>query len=67
MTRAELILKSIMASTESPQAFVENYLRLVTDHELDTFRAVIELKGLKKNEINIFLEIFKNKINLVQS
>lgn len=66
MTRAELILKSIMASTESPQAFIDNYLRLVTDHEVDTFRAVVEMKGLKKNEVNIFVDIFKKQIASAQ-
>ena len=63
MTKAELILKSIMAATDSPQAFVENYLRLITDHEVDTFKSVLEMKGLKKNEISLFVDIFKSKIS----
>lgn len=63
MTKAELILKSIMAATESPQAFVENYLRLITDHEVDTFKSVLEMKGMKKNEISLFVDIFKSKIS----
>ena len=60
-----MILKSIMASTESPIAFVDNYLRLVTDHEIDTFKSVIEMKGLKKNEIILFVDIFKQKLATV--
>lgn len=62
MTKAEMILKSIMAAADSPQAFVDNYLRLVTDHEVETFRSVVEMKGLKKNEVNLFLDIFKQKL-----
>ena len=58
MTRAELILKSIMAPTEPQQGFVENYLRLNPDHDIETFRMVIEMKGYKKQELNSFLDMF---------
>ena len=67
MTRAELILKSVMAPSEPAQAFVENYLRLITDHDIDTFRLVVEMKGYKKNELNSFVELFKNKLTTVTS
>ena len=63
MTRAELILKSVMSPGEPITAFVENYLRLITDHDMETFRMVVEMKGYKKNDINHYLEVFKNKIN----
>lgn len=62
MTRAELILKSIMAPTEPQQGFVENYLRLNPDHDIETFRMVIEMKGYKKQELNSFLDMFKSKL-----
>jgi hypothetical protein len=63
MTRAELILKSVMSPGEPVTAFVENYLRLVTDHDVDTFRLVVEMKGYKKNDLNIYIEVFKSKLN----
>ena len=63
MTRAELILKSVMSHGEPVTAFVENYLRLITDHDLETFRLVVEMKGYKKNDLNIYIEVFKSKIN----
>lgn len=62
MTRTELVLKSVMAPSEPQQAFVENYMRLNPDRDLETFRMVVEMKGYKKNELNSFLEIFKNKL-----
>lgn len=67
MTRAELILKSVMAPSEPQQAFVENYLRLNPERDLETFRMVVEMKGYKKNEINNFLEIFKSKLASINS
>lgn len=63
MTKAELILKAVMSPGEPMIPFVENYIRLVPDHDLDTFRMVIEMKGYKKNDINLYVDIFKNKLN----
>ncbi len=62
MTRTELILKSVMAPGEPQQAFIENYLRLNPDRDIETFRMVLEMKGYKKNELNSFLELFKSKL-----
>ena len=67
MTRTELILKSVMAPSEPQQAFVENYLRLNPDRDLDTFRMVVEMKGYKKNELNSFLDIFKSKLTTMNN
>ena len=65
MTKPELILKAIMAPGEPVVAFVENYIRLVPDHEIDTFRAVVEMKGYKKNDIHLYVEVFKSKLQSV--
>ena len=62
MSRTELILKSIMAPGEPVVAFVENYLRLLPDQDLDTFRLVLEMKGYKKNDLNIYVEVYKTKL-----
>mgnify|MGYP001810872134 CR=1 FL=1 len=62
MARAELLLKSVMAPGEPAQAFVENYLRLIVDHDLEQFKMILEMKGFKKNEFNNYIEIFKSKL-----
>jgi len=51
-----------MAPGEPQQAFIENFLRLNPDRDLETFRMVLEMKGYKKNELNSFLELFKSKL-----
>lgn len=66
MTRTELILKSVMAPAEPQSAFVENYIRLNPDRDIETFRMVVEMKGFKKQELNSFLEVFRNKSNSVK-
>jgi hypothetical protein len=62
MTRVELILKSIMAPGEPIVAFVENYLRLLPDQDMDTFKQVLEMKGYKKNDMNFYVEVYKSKL-----
>lgn len=62
MTKAELILKSIMAPGEPTVAFVENYIRLLPDPDLDTFRMVLEMKGFKKNDLYLYVEVYKSKL-----
>ncbi len=65
MTRVELILKSIMAPGEPIVAFVENYLRLLPEQDLDTFKMVLEMKGYKKNDMNFYVEVYKSKLAAV--
>ena len=67
MTRAELILKCVMAPGEPANAFIENYLRLINDHDLETFRNVVEMKGYKKSDTQYYIEIFRRKISEVQA
>ena len=67
MTRAELILKCVMAPGEPANAFVENYLRLISDHDVETFRQVVEMKGYKKSDTQYYIEIFRRKISEASS
>lgn len=63
MGRAELILKSLMTPGEPAVAFVENYLRLLPDQDLETFKAVVEIKGYKKSDLAFYMELYKSKSN----
>lgn len=65
MSRAELILKSLMTPGEPVVAFVENYLRLNPDQDIETFKAVVEMKGYKKNDLNFYMEVYKSKVSAV--
>ncbi|RNA01236.1 vacuolar sorting-associated 53 -like protein, partial [Brachionus plicatilis] len=67
MGRGEMILKSVMTPGEPIVAFVENYLRLVGDNDPETFRSVVEMKGYKKSDLALYLEIFRSKVNSVKS
>ncbi|XP_052834065.1 vacuolar protein sorting-associated protein 53 homolog [Octopus bimaculoides] len=47
MTKAEMVLKMVMSPHEPAQAFVDNYMRLLTDSDLAEFQKVLEMKVRK--------------------
>ncbi|XP_033106959.1 vacuolar protein sorting-associated protein 53 homolog [Anneissia japonica] len=62
MTKAEMILKVVMSPADPSQAFVDNYLKLLDDTDTSNFQKVLEMKGLKRGDQNIMLELFKTRL-----
>ncbi|XP_036370846.1 vacuolar protein sorting-associated protein 53 homolog isoform X2 [Octopus sinensis] len=62
MTKAEMVLKMVMSPHEPAQAFVDNYMRLLTDSDLAEFQKVLEMKALKRSEQNTLMELYKARI-----
>ena len=50
MVKAEMILKLVMAPSESASAFVESYINLLTDRDVGDFQRVLEMKGFRRAE-----------------
>ena len=46
MKRYELIVKSVMPPEKPAQTFVENFLRLINDQDMEIFRIVLEIHVL---------------------
>ncbi|XP_077995725.1 vacuolar protein sorting-associated protein 53 homolog [Glandiceps talaboti] len=61
MTKAEMILKVVMSPHDPPQAFVDNYIKLITDCDTASFQKVLEMKGLKRSESSTMLDIFRQR------
>ncbi|XP_070571554.1 vacuolar protein sorting-associated protein 53 homolog [Ptychodera flava] len=61
MTKAEMILKVVMSPHDPPQAFVDNYIKLIADIDTASFQKVLEMKGLKRSEQSTMLEIFRQR------
>jgi len=64
MTRAEMILKVVMSpagDVNSQKAFVENYLKLLSDPDVTNFQKVLEIKGLKRNDQSLMLDMFRTR------
>uniref|UniRef100_H2LWK3 Vacuolar protein sorting-associated protein 53 homolog n=1 Tax=Oryzias latipes TaxID=8090 RepID=H2LWK3_ORYLA len=62
MTRAEMILKVVMAPHEPPVVFVDNYIKLLADGNPETFQKVLDMKGLKRSEQSSMLELFRQRL-----
>ncbi|XP_040192733.1 vacuolar protein sorting-associated protein 53 homolog [Rana temporaria] len=62
MTRAEMILKVVMAPHEPSVVFVDNYIKLLADCNTETFQRILEMKGLKRSEQSAMLELFRQRL-----
>lgn len=62
MTRAEMILKVVMAPHEPLELFVDNYIKLLMDYNTETFQKILDMKGLKRNEQSSMLELFRQRL-----
>ncbi|XP_054262069.1 vacuolar protein sorting-associated protein 53 homolog [Macrosteles quadrilineatus] len=61
MTRGEMILKLVMAPIEPATVFVDQFLKLLPDFDIQEFQKVLDMKGLKGGEKNNLLSIFRLK------
>uniref|UniRef100_A0A7P0T8A5 VPS53 subunit of GARP complex n=1 Tax=Homo sapiens TaxID=9606 RepID=A0A7P0T8A5_HUMAN len=50
MTRAEMILKVVMAPHEPLVVFVDNYIKLLTDCNTETFQKILDMKSKPDSE-----------------
>ncbi|KAG8451759.1 hypothetical protein GDO86_003814 [Hymenochirus boettgeri] len=62
MTRAEMILKVVMAPHEPSIVFVDNYIKLLADCNTETFQKILEMKGLKRSEQSSMLDLFRQRL-----
>ncbi|GIY54359.1 vacuolar protein sorting-associated protein 53 homolog [Caerostris darwini] len=61
MTKAEMILKVVMAPHENAESFVDNYMKLLPESDITEFQKVLDMKGLKKNELSVMTDIFRSR------
>ena len=59
MTRAEMTLKVVMSIAEPMEQFVEQYIKLVPDVDVNEFQKVLDMKAIRKVDQAAFLEYFK--------
>ncbi|KAK2148029.1 hypothetical protein LSH36_520g01045 [Paralvinella palmiformis] len=61
MTKAEMILKVVMSPHDPPQAFVDNYIKLLPEADLAEFQKVLDMKGLKRGDQSTMMDIYKSR------
>lgn len=61
MTKAEMVLKSVMAPLNPPQTYVADFVKLLPDSDLADFTKVLEMKGVvKKQEQAVYVDLFRS-------
>lgn len=59
MTKAEMIIKVVMAPISPPNTFIEQFLKLLPDSNLIEFHKILDMKGLKRAEQSNLVELYK--------
>ncbi|XP_071094311.1 vacuolar protein sorting-associated protein 53 homolog [Haliotis cracherodii] len=59
MTKAEMILKVVMSPHDPPQGFVDNFIRLLTDSDINDFQRVLDMKGLRRSEQSHLIDMYR--------
>ncbi|RWS30651.1 vacuolar protein sorting-associated protein 53-like protein, partial [Leptotrombidium deliense] len=60
MTKAEMILKVVLVPCERIEAFIENYNKLLSDSDENEFHKILDMKGVRRAEVNLLLEAYRN-------
>lgn len=59
MTKAEMIIKIVMAPMYPTQAFTEQYLKLLPESSIQEFQKVLDMKSIKRVDQAHILDLFK--------
>ncbi|KAH9498665.1 Vacuolar protein sorting-associated protein 53 [Bulinus truncatus] len=62
MTKAEMILKVVMSPHLPAQEFVDNFIRLLTDSDINDFQRVLEMKGVRRGDQSSLVEMFRARV-----
>ncbi|CAB0032556.1 unnamed protein product [Trichogramma brassicae] len=62
MSNAEMLLKVVMAPTDSPSCFADQCKKLLPDLKMPEFQKILDMKGLRKTEQTQLIEEFKHRI-----
>ncbi|KRY01493.1 Vacuolar protein sorting-associated protein 53 -like protein [Trichinella pseudospiralis] len=61
MTKAEMILKLVMAPVDEPGTFVEHYINFLPESDVVEFQKILDMKSVRKNEQTTIMDIFREK------
>lgn len=61
MTKAEMIIKIVMANVNPYSLFIEQYLKLLPDNTLAEFHKICDMKGIKKADQAHLVDLYKRK------
>lgn len=62
MTKAEMIIKIVMANINPQAMFIESYLKLLPDNTLAEFHKICDMKGIKRTDQTHLIELYKKMV-----
>ncbi|XP_049767266.1 vacuolar protein sorting-associated protein 53 homolog [Schistocerca cancellata] len=62
MTKAEMILKVVMAPSEPAAAFVDQCIKLLQGADISELQKILDMKGLRRAEQSQLVELFRQKL-----
>lgn len=62
MTKAEMIVKIVMANINPHALFIEQYLKLLPDNTLAEFHKICDMKGIKRADQAQLIELYKKMV-----
>ncbi|CAG9809604.1 unnamed protein product [Chironomus riparius] len=62
MTKAEMIIKIVMANINPHALFIEQYLKLLPENTLAEFHKICEMKGIKRADQALLIDVYKRMI-----
>lgn len=60
MTKAEMILKIILVPYRDVGHFIESYIKLLPDSNVEEFQKILDMKGVRKPESSILIDAYKS-------
>ncbi|KHJ42607.1 Vps53-like protein [Trichuris suis] len=61
MTKAEMILKLVMAPIDCPDSFVDQYLKLLPESDVSEFQKVLDMKSVRRADQSSLMQIYHGK------
>nr|CAG4651629.1 EOG090X024P [Triops cancriformis] len=65
MTRIELMLKLCIDQSDTPDRFIDQYIKLLPDSDLQELQRLLELKGVRRADQQFMTEIYLSRIPAV--
>lgn len=62
MTKAEMIVKIVMANINPHALFIEQYLKLLPDNTFAEFHKICDMKGIKRADQALLVDVYKKML-----
>lgn len=62
MTKAEMIVKIVMANVNPHALFIEQYLKLLPDNTFAEFHKICDMKGIKRADQALLVDVYKKML-----